>query len=303
VRAHIGLYDAMETYMKTTETLAADLTDLVKAAAPSIVSISGDRIMASGFIWRSGLIVTADEALYGDGPFHITLSGGENKDAKLRGRDSTTNVAVLEFDEKSGTPAPLTVDVPQVGTVVLAQGAIDSESTAALGIVSRSGPAWQSMRGGDINARLELDVRLRRQSEGGLVFNMQGMAFGMAVFGPRRRTLVIPVATLQDVAQKLLEHGRIARGYLGLGLQPVEITGEGKPGIMVMSVDGKGPAFAAGLLQGDVITGWNGVKAGEGQRLSRLLTPASVGTKLTLDVKRAGALHKLEMTIGERPPA
>ena len=135
------------------------------------------------------------------------------------------------------------------------------------------------------------------------MFNMQGMAFGMAVFGPRRRTLVIPTATIQDVAKKLLEHGRIARGYLGLGLQPVEITGEGKPGIMVMSVDGKGPAFAAGLLQGDVITGWNGVKAGEGHRLSRLLTPASVGTKLTLDVKRAGALHKVEMTVGERPTA
>jgi S1-C subfamily serine protease len=303
VSAHIDLHGIMETQMKTTENLAFDLSPLVKAAAPSIVSIAGDRTMASGFILQPGLIVTADEALHGDGPFHVTLSNGETKHAKFRGRDATTTVAVLELDEKSGTPAQLTHDVPQVGALALLQGAIGGESTAALGIVSRSGPAWQSMRGGDINARLELDVRLRRQSQGGLAFNLQGAGFGMAVFGPRRRTLVIPTATIQGVAAKLLEHGRIARGYLGLGLQPVKIADEENPGIMVMSVDRDGPAFAAGMLQGDVITAWNGVKAGQGQRLSRLLTPVNIGTKLALEVRRAGALHTIEMTIGERPAA
>lgn len=76
----------------------------------------------------------------------------------------------------------------------------------------------------------------------------------MGVFGPRRRTLVIPATTINDAAKKLLEHGHIARGYLGLGLQPVKIAGEERTGLMVLSEDGNGPAFAAGLLQGDVIT-------------------------------------------------
>ncbi|WP_204280305.1 hypothetical protein, partial [Raoultella ornithinolytica] len=67
--------------------------------------------------------------------------------------------------------------------------------------------SWQSMRGGEIDARIELDTRLRGTAEGGLVVNAAGQAFGMAVFGPRRRVLVIPSATIERVATKLESHG------------------------------------------------------------------------------------------------
>ena len=63
----------------------------------------------------------------------------------------------------------------------------------------------------------------------------------MAVFGPRRRTLVIPMATIDRVADVLMTKGRIARGYLGLGLQPVKLDAGGT-GAMAISVDAKGPA-------------------------------------------------------------
>ncbi len=80
----------------------------------------------------------------------------------------------------------------------------------------------------------------------------------MAVFGQRRRVLVIPAATVEQVAARLEAHGRIARGYLGLSLQLVRLDGGGDgnargAGAMMMGVDAGGPA-AAGVRQGDVIT-------------------------------------------------
>ena len=70
--------------------------------------------------------------------------------------------------------------------------------------------------------------------------------------------LVIPSATIERVAARLETHGRVARGYLGLGLQPVKL--DDGIGAMVMSVDKTGPAAAAGIRQGDVIVAWNGEK-------------------------------------------
>ena len=105
------------------------------------------------------------------------------------------------------------------------------------------------MRGGLIDARIELSVDLRRSSEGGLALDADGRAFGMAVFGPRRRTLVIPAATIDRVAATLVAKGRVARGYLGLGLQPVKLEGGGL-GLMALSVDANGPGAAAGVKPG-----------------------------------------------------
>jgi S1-C subfamily serine protease len=72
------------------------------------------------------------------------------------------------------------------------------------------------LRGGLIDARVELDATLRPASEGGLALNADGRAFGMAIFGPRRRTIVIPIATVDRAAETLLTKGHVARGYLGL---------------------------------------------------------------------------------------
>ena len=125
-------------------------------------------------------------------------------------------------------------------------GAEDGAPTAALGVVSRAAGAWESMRGGEIDAGIELDPRLRQSAEGGLAFDVAGQAIGMAVFGPRRRVLVIPSGTIERVVAMLESHGRIARGYLGLGLQPVALQGGEGSGAIVMSVDPQGPGAAGG---------------------------------------------------------
>ena len=206
--------------------LSAAFTDLVAKVAPGIVSVHSHRSRSSGFVWRPGLIVIADEALSDEGEFAVTLPGGDTVAAQLAGRDSTTDVALLRVDRSDLRPVSLVEAAVTTGALAIAVGAEEGTSTAALGVVSRTAGPWRSMRGGEIDARIELDLRLSRSAEGGLVLNAAGQAIGMAVFGPRRRVLVIPSPTIERVAAKLESYGRIARGYLGLGLRPVAVGRE-----------------------------------------------------------------------------
>ena len=122
----------------------------------------------------------------------------------------------------------------------------------------------------------------------------------MAVFGPRKRTLVIPTATINRVADVLATKGRIARGYLGLGLQPIKLDAGGT-GAMATSVDAKGPGAAAGVRQGDIIVAWNGEPIRGVHQLLRALGPDSVGASVRLTLRRAGEPIEATLTIGERP--
>jgi S1-C subfamily serine protease len=283
--------------------LSAALAGLVANAAPSVVAIHSRRSRSSGFVWRPGLIVTADEALSDEEESAITFPGGDTIAAQLAGRDPTTDVALLRIDRSDIQPFSLTASPVVAGALTMAVGAQGGTSTAALGVVSRAAGPWRSIRGGEIDARIELDLRLRRSAEGGLVLNAAGQAIGMAVFGPRRRVLVIPSPTIERVAAKLESDGRIARGYLGLGLQPVAIDGGKESGAMVMSVDPQGPGIAAGIHQGDILVAWNDQPIRHVHSLLRALGPDSVGQKATLRLRRAGETQRVSITIAERPAA
>jgi S1-C subfamily serine protease len=249
------------------------------------------------------LIVTAEEALTGEGEIAITLAGGETLTTRLVGRDPTTDIALLRVDRPAPDPVLLTAASVSTGALAMAVGAEDGAPTATLGLVSRATGPWRSLRGGEIDARIELDLRLRQSSEGGLAVDAAGQAIGMVVLGPRQRALVIPTATIERVAAKLESHGRIGRGYLGLGLQAVTIEGGEGSGAMVMSVDPQGPAIKAGIHQGDILVSWNDEPIRHVQSLLRTLGPDSIGQKVTLGVRRAGETHQFPLTIAERPAA
>ena len=283
--------------------LSAALADLVAKATPSVVSVHSHRSQSSGFVWRPGLVVTADEALSEDGEITVEVSGGGSVPAHLAGRDPTTDVALLRIDRADLQPLRLTPTEIVVGALAISVGSIEGSPVAAFGVVSCAGGPWRSLRGGEIDAKIELDLRLRRSAEGGIALDMSGAAFGMVVFGPRRRVLVIPAATIERVADKLASHGRIPRGYLGLGLHPVPLAGKDGVGAMVMSVDPKGPGAAAGVHQGDVIVAFNGESIRRVQSLLKALGPDQVGQTVTLDLQRAGETKQLSLTIGERPAA
>ena len=274
------------------------LAGLVVQAAPAVVSVHSHRARASGFVWKPGLVVTADEALADEGEVSIRLADGTAHPASIVGRDHTTDIALLRFDATNIAPAKLSQSVPALGSLAIVVAAARGTPSAALGVVSLAGGRWRSLRGGEIDARVELDVRLHHSQQGGLALDASGEAIGMAVLGPRR-VIIIPAATVERVAGQLESHGRIARGYLGVGLQAVKL--DDGVGVMVMSVDKTGPSAAAGIRQGDVIVGWNGEKLAGVRPLLRALGPDSVGSVVELSVRRGGEPMQFKLTIGERP--
>ena len=282
--------------------LSTAFARLVGIAAPGIVAVQSHRSHSSGFLWRPGLIVTADEALSEEGDVAVTLPGGESIAARLVGRDHTTDIALLRVDRSDLQPIRLESPSIPVGALALAVGAEDGAPTAAFGVVSRSTGPWWSLRSGEIDARIELDLGMRQSAEGGLAIDAAGRPIGMAVFGPRRRVLVIPSATIERVAARLEKYGHIPRGYLGLGFQLVAIEDGGR-GVMVMKVEPQGPAAKAGVHQGDIVVAWNGEPIRHVRSLLRGLGPNSVGQTVTLGLRRGGEAKDVPLTIAERPTA
>src|SRR6266536_2512694 len=282
--------------------LSSAIAGVVARAAPAIVSVHSHRLRGSGFVWKPNLVVTADETLADEGEISIELSDGTVRPAKIAGRDHTTDVALLRIDAqdkaKDIAPIKLSPGAPMLGSLSVVVAAERGVPAAALGTVSLVGGRWRSLRGGEIDARIELDVGLRHSHQGGLVLDASGDAIGMAVLGPRR-VIVIPATTIERVAGRLETHGRIARGYLGVGLQPVKL--DDGVGAMVMNVDKSGPSAAAGICQGDVIVGWNDDKIFGARSLLQALGPDSVGSVAEVMVRRAGEPVRFKLTIGERP--
>src|SRR5262249_35029505 len=132
-----------------------------------------------------------------------------------------------------------------------------------------------------------------------------GALLGMSTLGSRGDVLVIPSATLERVVPRLLQDGRIQRGWLGLALQPIavpddlrEVAGQGV-GMMVMSVVDNASGAKAGVPAGDILLG-RGAR-GVGGRFAAALGGDGVGQDVDLRLIRGGAVTTLRATIAARP--
>lgn len=120
------------------EALSASLSRLVTGAAPGVVAVHSRRARSSGFIWKPGLVVTADEALAEEGDIAVILPGGGTVAATVAGRDPTTDVALLRLAPAGEKAAPVALGetVATAGALVVAGGARDGAPVAAIGAVS-----------------------------------------------------------------------------------------------------------------------------------------------------------------------
>lgn len=277
-----------------------DAAALVADTAPRVVSIGAGRARLSGLVFAADFVVTAEEALPDDAEITVRSADGESRPAELVGRDPSTDVALLRVQEAAFGSHDWPETTTRTGATVLALGSRDGLPVAAFGAVSHYGPSWRSLRGGTIDARIELDLRLPREVQGGMVVDAAGATLGMAALGPRRRALVIPAATISRVARELEQHGRIRRGYVGLGLRPIRLDGGGR-GLMIVSVHADGPGHAAGLRQGDILTGIDGAPLSGMRDLVARLGAESVGTAVGIIFVRAGEEQQAQVTIGDRP--
>jgi len=280
---------------------SAALAAATAAAAGRVVAVDGGGPWSiSGVVWQTGLVVTAHEGLSGDDEFNVTLPDGQRQHASLVGRDPSTDVALLRL-ATGEVPAWDAAGIPAVGALALAVGRGEAGPLSAFGIVGEAGPAWRSMRGGLIDARLVLDLRLTGRLEGGAVVAADGRLIGLAVSGPRRRALAIPAQTVARAVAALEQRGYVARGYLGASMHP--LAGKAGGGVILVGVEPGGPAAQAGLVVGDIITTWDGEAVHSVGSVSERLGTDAVGKTIKLGVVRGGNAITVDVTIGERPRA
>lgn len=285
--------------------LGAEVAQLAEAAAASAVAVEHQRRLQSGFYWKPDVVATVSEGLEARHGDIVTVhTGSEHVQATVIGRDPSTDLVLLRVPS-GGMPLPVATTAPGLGHAVVVVGRSQHGPVLSFGFIALAGAPWRSMRGGDIGRRLWLDARVPRSAEGGIVLDNAGGLIGMAVFGPRRRVIVIPAETIDRAGNELLTHGKIRQGYLGVSVHPVELpsTDAGKRGIglMVVNLDPNGPAHAAGILRGDIITAVDAASPQSARSLSRLLPSSAIGQPKSVDLIRAGTPTQLAVTIGEQP--
>jgi S1-C subfamily serine protease len=293
--------------------LSNNLADAVERAGQAVVAVNArQRMSSSGVHWRSGIIVTANYTVKRDEEIFVTLADGRNVPAALVGRDAGTDLAVLQLQEETGLPVAEIGDTTQlrVGHLVLALGrSSESGIGASLGVVSVLSDTWRTWHGGRIEQFIRPALSLYPGFSGGALVNAQGQILGINTTGPRNLVLTIPAITIERVTDQLLQRGRIARGYLGVGMQPVRLPETLKQslnlsnsgGVILVSVEAESPADRAGLLIGDIVIALDGQSMTDIGDVHAMLDPDQVGKSLTAQVIRGGSLQELTIVVGERP--
>ena len=242
--------------------LSNGLAESVKRAGRGVVSVNeGGRAGVSGTVWRDGLVVTAEHTIRDHQDLTIELPSGSSS-ATVIGRDPTTDIALLRLKDTVPAAADfLGAEQIRVGNFVLAVGRRAKHGLmASHGIVSALGGPWRTWRGGRIDQWFRLDLVPFTGFSGGPLIDAEGKVIGINTSGPRRSVMTIPVATVNRIVDQLLSKGRIARGFLGLALQPVRLqnapafsVGAAGRGLLVVMVEPGGQAEKGGMMIGDIL--------------------------------------------------
>ncbi len=297
-----------EALMELSNALAAATE---RAAIHTVAVHTGPRGSSSGVIWRAGIIVTADHALRSDEEIKVTLPDQRVVSATLVGRDATTDLAVLKCAE-AASPVPVFGDAAELaaGHLTLVVGRTRASGpVAALGAVSLAVAERRQWGGATLSPYIRLDVGLQPTAIGGAVVDARGNVVGIATpkfarFG----AIAIPAATVNRVAELLLSKGRIPRGYLGVGLQPIRLPAEltqsthrkGKTATIVVDVAPDGPAHKADLLIGDLLLSLDGHEVLHPGDVHSTLGPDSVGKTFVAQLLRGGELREVRISVTER---
>lgn len=287
------------------------LASTVAQVGKSMVAVHArPRFDSSGVHWSQGVVVTADHTIRREEDIQITAPDGAKLSAELVGRDPGTDLAVLRVAGLTAAVAERATNIPTPGSVMLAVGRSKDSVSAAFGVLSSISPAAQTWRGGRLDQVVRLDIALHPAASGAAVVDAAGKVVGVATpVLSRVSVFAVPVVTIDRVVEALLSHGRIPRGYLGVGLQPVGIPEHLKStlhltsstGLIVISVDHEAPAGQAGVTIGDVLLELGGRATQQPENVQEVLDSGSVGQKLPARLLRGGKLVELEITAGERP--
>ncbi|MGO9061938.1 MAG: DegQ family serine endoprotease [Candidatus Binataceae bacterium] len=269
----------------------------------------GVKSLGSGFIInRNGYILTNDHVIEDADKIVVSLANGHNYSAKVVGRDSKTDVALIKIDAGGDLPAAPLGDSNQlrVGEWVMAIGnpfGFDHSVTA--GIVS----AKTRFIPGSYSDYIQTDASINPGNSGGPLIDLHGTVIGVnsAIYTRTGSSMgigfAIPINLVKEEIPELRFAGKISRGWLGVYIQKVtpalaESLGLDEPrGALVANVLKDGPALAAGIKRGDVIVAYNGRLIKDSQELPLMVGETPVGHKVTLKVVRDRTVREMIVTI------
>ena len=276
--------------------------------------------LGSGFIISpDGYIVTNNHLIQGaDGTgtvdsVTVTLTNRREYPARIIGRDAQSDLALLKI-EGQNLPFVNWGDSARsrVGDWVLAIGnpyGLGGSVTA--GIISALHRGITGV--GAYDRYIQTDAAINMGNSGGPMFDLAGNVIGVnsALISPTGASvgigLAIPAELAKPVIDSLRRGQRPSRGYLGVGLQPMDeniAESLGLPkdrGEIVRSVQPGDAAARAGLQQGDVILSVNGQEVNPDQTVSFLVANTTVGSRIPLEIIRDGRRQTVQVTVGQRP--
>jgi serine protease Do len=262
------------------------------------------------FISEDGYLVTNNHVVADGSAYTVVMNDGTELDAKLIGKDSRTDLAVLKVDTKRKfTYVKFADDAKiRVGDWVVAVGnPFGLGGTVTAGIVSARG---RDIGSGPYDDFIQIDAPVNRGNSGGPTFNQNGEVVGIntAIFSPSGGSVgiafAIPASTAKDVVADLMKSGKVERGWLGVQIQPVtqEIAeslglAEAK-GALVVSPQNGSPGAKAGIKQGDVITAVNGEPIKDARDLAKKVAAIGPNKKVDVSIWRGGKAQSVEVTLG-----
>ncbi|MGZ8995469.1 MAG: DegQ family serine endoprotease [Rhodospirillales bacterium] len=266
--------------------------------------------LGSGFIVDpGGYIVTNNHVIQDADEITVILHDDTRLPAKLVGRDSKTDVAVLKVEPTIKLPAVTLGDSDQlrVGDWVIAIGnPFGFGGTVTAGIISARN---RDINSGPYDDFLQTDASINRGNSGGPMFNLDGQVIGLntAIFSPSGGSIGIGFAIPSNIAgpivKQLIETGSVQRGWIGVRIQEVtkeiaDTLGLKEPvGALVASVIEDGPAAAAGIRAGDVIVEFAGRSVEEMRRLPRVVADTKVGDTVEMKVWRENKERTLAVKV------
>jgi serine protease Do len=266
--------------------------------------------LGSGFIIDpSGYIVTNNHVIEDSDQITVSLQDGTQMPAKVIGRDTKTDLALLKVVSKKPLPATHfgDSDKARIGDWVIAIGdPFGIGSTVTAGIVSARN---RNINNGPYDDFIQTDAPINRGNSGGPLFDMDGNVIGInsAIFSPSGGSVgigfAIPANMAREVIGQLRQFGIARRGWIGVRIQPVtpEIAeGLGLPttqGALVADVTKGGPAAKSGLVNGDLVTGFDGKAVNDDRALPRIVADTPIGKTVSIDVMRKGRKQVMKITV------
>ena len=270
--------------------------------------------LGSGYIISAdGYVVTNNHVIDGADDIEVETFGHKTFKAKLVGRDTKTDVALLKIDSPDALPFVSfgDSDKMRVGDWVVAMGnPLGQGFSVSAGIVSARGRELN----GTYDDFLQTDAAINKGNSGGPLFNVNGEVIGMntAILSPSGGSIGIGFSMASNVVSKVVDqlkqYGETRRGWLGVRIQDVSQDVADAMGLadakgaLVTDVP-DGPGKDAGILSGDVIVTFNGKDVKDSKELVRIVADSPIGQTVPVVVLRDGKSTDLSVKLGRREDA